>query len=491
MILRKIISFSIVLNLITGSTASVNAQMANYLTSRQVSYLEIETINRQILAKEIELFKLNTFFRVENGRDRPGKKLRIMFYQNANYFLTFSGLLVNVIYNFVYWKKLRENKYGPLLPGEIRHIYTLIQLAATLPRFVGKGILISGTAFEATLEAMDKNSEKKRGFNIHTVDGKVVHLKDEIDTLLAKRQRLLAGGFDLSDKEKEIANLDSNLMKEGEDLALTEYVNLHARSVYRTLYNRSENSLTLAKKLDGEFGSDLIRIVSACIHDDYLNPISSTSTTISGSMSALNPLAELAIAHWGKNKAKKSIAEKLNQKQIDLTSRFDQDTAKFNTLLAQTNENDEPYLVPLAKVRSELYKQEAGVYNDMQFIDSNEAKAQRRHQIHSIIMHQIYGWSKASRGMFLIYVGYHFIQSPRFSTLLTGEAGIINLAGASIRLADTFHTDAIEFLKRKEIAAKKTVTGTILQGRLSTLDSMEDNVKASSNLPRLKNVPGT
>ncbi len=479
----------LLVNLVLIYPLNANAQLVSYLSSPKISYLEIENINHKVLAKEIELFKLNTYFRVENGKDRPGKRLRIMFYQNANYFLTFTGLLINVLYNFIYWKKLRENKYGPVLPGEVKHIPTLIQLAATLPRFVGKAILISGTIFESTLEGIDKNSEKKRGFNINTVDSKVIGLKNDIDSLLAKRQRLLAQAYDLSDKEKEVANLDTKLMAEGRDLGLTEYVNLHARSVYRTLYNRSENSLTLAKKFDGDFGSDLVRIISACIHDDYLNPVSSTSTTISGSMSALNPLAELAIAHIGKNKAKKAMAQKLNQAQADLSKIFEADSDKFNSLIASTNDNDEPYMLPLAKLRAELYKQESGVYGDMQYIDSREAKSEKRHQKHSIIMHQIYGWSKASRGMFLIYVGYHFIQSPRFATLLTGEAGIINLAGASIRLADTFRTDTIDFLKRREIAAQKTVTGTILQGRLSTLDSMEESIEASNNLPRIKNVP--
>ncbi len=117
----------LLVNLVLIYPLNANAQLVSYLSSPKISYLEIENINHKVLAKEIELFKLNTYFRVENGKDRPGKRLRIMFYQNANYFLTFTGLLINVIYNFVYWKKLRENKYGPVLPGEVRHIPTLVQ----------------------------------------------------------------------------------------------------------------------------------------------------------------------------------------------------------------------------------------------------------------------------------------------------------------------------------------------------------------------------
>ena len=447
--------------------------MAGILDSPNKRYLEIETINSKIIDKEIELFKLNTYFRFQNGKDRPGKRLRIMAYQNINYFCTFSGLLVNVIYNFVYYDKLRVSKPGPVLPGEILHIPTIIQLGATVPRFVGKAILISGTAFEAALEAYDKNGERKRGFDIKTVDAKVLQIKKDIDTLMAKRNIILSQAYDLSNKQKEIANLDTKLMSESQDLACIEYVRLHSRSVYRSMYNRSENTLTLIKKSDGDFGSDLVRIIAAFTHNDILNPVSSTSTTISGSMSALNPFVELAFAGLNKHFSQINIAKKLDQTQMNLIDKFKTNQTNYDTVVSKISEDKEPYLYKYANVRNELYRQVANVYSDMSYIDGIENKSQKHHQIHSVVMHQIYGWSKASRGMWLIYVGWHYINQPRENALLTGQAGIINLSGAAIRLADTFRTDFLEYKDRTKNAAKKSVVGTILNARLNNLEGME------------------
>jgi hypothetical protein len=78
------------------------------------SFKRIEDLNRKIIEEEVQLFRINTAFRLKNGKDRPGKRMRALIYQNINYACTFAGLLVNVAYNFYWYKKNLDIQQKPL-----------------------------------------------------------------------------------------------------------------------------------------------------------------------------------------------------------------------------------------------------------------------------------------------------------------------------------------------------------------------------------------
>ncbi|HEY9789975.1 MAG TPA: hypothetical protein V6D22_06235 [Candidatus Obscuribacterales bacterium] len=474
-------------------------------------FMQINALSDQILKKEIDLYRLNTYFRIENGKDSPGKRWRVLFYKNVNYAGTFGGMVVNMAYNLYF----RNNA---------QHVHVATQLSATLPRLVGKAVLILGTGYESWIEARQHGIEKQRGWNVKMVDQHAIALTEDIGNLIQRRNALIsAAGLSMPEQERHMVQADTPLLSDGYRVAAGEYARLHARCVAKAYENRVTNTLTIIKKSDGDLGSDVTRVVAAVNHLGVLNPYASMNTTISGSMAVLNPLVEIAVRNITRRRSHNDISAKLDIPKIEQIAneraaidlqRFSKDRESYAHSLAAIPSTSYPLLGSVASSHAELYGQLGNVADDMNYLLAKERETLKEHDIHSIIIHSISGGTKVARGSWLIYVGFwlhppgkrdlptntpnnafntlaknfnahataHNAWVANHNSLLTGIAAIPYVVGTGIREADLLHTTYGEIAHHTQLKAKRSVAATMLQARLTSLDSLEDQLQEEQSV---------
>jgi hypothetical protein len=436
------------------------------LNSVFYDFSELEKLNDEIIERECELFRINTYFRLENGIQPAGRRWRMMFYQTTNYACTFTGLLINVIYNFYY--------YGPGHPS------VDAQLAATTPRFVGKAVYLAGLTIETPLQAIEHYKEKRAGFDAHNTYRRVLAVNGDLSDLLQKRDNLLVQAKAvLPSNEYRLIEQDGVILKDAQQLAVEEFSMLYARSVSLSIRTRLYNTLTFIKKADADFGADLIRIIGGYNQNRFLSPVASISTTTSGFMSAFDPWVEMSAEKLTYSSRYKYMLNKLDSMGDTTLKKLDSDYQVFGRV--RQSAGQESRLATLSAKHDDIYRGFGGLTDSFQFLRRKELKSEKHHDIHSLIYHAIYGGSKASRGVWLIHVGYRYLYGKghsKHSLLLNGFAGIDNLAGAAYRLVDFIIVDTLAITGRKKDKIKNRANVAMLKSRLEALDMMEDDINS-------------
>ncbi len=434
------------------------------------AFAEIEKLNAEIIVLECAIFKLDTFFILEHGKQPKGRRWRLATYQTTNYACTFAGLLMNVIYNFYYYPR-----------GG--HATVIAQLGATTPRFVGKAVYLTGLTYEMFLQAIEHYKEKKQGFDSATFHRKIIALQKALDEPLSTRHRQ-AGALtklDIEDNEHEMIVKDGELLQQARNLALNEYCSLYARAKSISTRNRMFNTLTFLKKADATFGADLVRILGGAELNNSLSAPASMSTTISGAMSAFDPWIEMYSENISYKSNDKKAGAEVNLGGSDklvganTLSGYDRNVLAWNQSVAQYDLQGNTIMSDIVARHDHFYRGIGGTVDSWQYLRTRELHAERLHDIHSRIYHAIYGGSKLSRGAWLIYVGFRY--RAKHSALLNGFAGIDNLAGAAYLLADFLTCDYLAIKNRRQDELKGISKVAMMRARLDVLDTMEEDAK--------------
>src|SRR5579885_3159870 len=355
------------------------------------AFLEIKKLDCQIIEQECQIFKVNTAFRLENGKSPKGR--------------------------------------GPRM--------AIAQLAATTPRFIGKAVYLGDLSLEMLLQAIQHRREGLGGFDAGATFRHVSGLRSTLDELLERRERILKGyATAMTPEELKEAELEGKVLKDGRALALDEYAMLYARSRSISTRNKFFNVLTWIKKGDATFGADLTRIIGGATLNRFLSAPASMSTTISGAMSAFDVYAEMSSMKLQNMASFKKVTQALGTKGDSDLATFDADREKLRAASETFDPERLPVLSRVLSTHAQIYTSMGGVVDSMQFVRKKELHHQKMHDLHSIVYHAMYGGSKLSRGSWLIYVGFRYLYGhghSKHSSLLNGFAGIINFSGAAYR----------------------------------------------------------
>jgi hypothetical protein len=454
------------------------------------AFQEVEKIDCQIIDQECQIFKVSTALRTECGRNRAGRRIRMLMAQTTNYTCTATGLMINMIYNWAYYVK---NTGAP----------PVVQLAATTPRFVGKAIYLADLMLETTLQAKDHKRQDAAGFNPKITLQKVKELTTDVDSLMARRTELMKQlGGSMSAAERNALQLEGKVLDDGRHLSTDEYAMLDGRQHGISARSRTFNTLTMIKKGDATWGADFTRIIGGSISDSFYSGPASISTTISGAMSTFDVYVEMAALHIWKHGGTKHAAKTLETAGQEDLQAFDADKDHFTAAVQEIPPGDLPVLARVMNAHAQIYESMGGVAEAMEYQRSKELHHQKMHDIHSIIYHAIYGGSKLSRGSWLIYVGFHYLKNRfprrerpwvgRESSLLNGIAGIDNFTGAAYRVADFFTYDTIQFLHRKRDRAERMADSAMINSRWDMLDTMQQDANNTlSQVVSAKIMPKT
>jgi hypothetical protein len=430
------------------------------------SFLELQRIDFEIIKQLCRILKINTALRTEYGKTPASRKYRLLVAQTTNYTTTFTGLMINMIYNFYYYPRGgRASKAA--------------QLAATTPRLIGKAIYLGDLSLETIRQAMEHRRELRSGFDPSTTLRRVSELKQTTEGLIEKRRRLLDNcSSSMTPAQCRLAELAGQVLKEGFKLALDEYLLLNVRARSISTRNRTFTTLTLLKKADATFGADLTRIIGGATQNRFLSAPASMSTTTSGFMSAFDPLLEILGQKLQSQSTTKKLTETLGTDgKLDL-EKFDHAQEQFRLAALEIDPRQMPLTSQVHRTQAQIFRSMAGAADALKYERSRESHQQQTHDLHSIVYHAIYGGSKASRGIWLIYVGFRYRygkEHSRHAALLNGFAGIDNFAGSAYREIDFLTYDLLQFMHRKETSVRARADSTMIGSRWDMLDTMEQD----------------
>jgi hypothetical protein len=374
-------------------------------------------------AADAELLKTDCIFELEQVRRHPRLLVFNLIVSNLYYDGEFMGMLNNLIENFSYHF---HSKKQPIW----------LQEFATLPRLIGKGILITGTSLDLSIEKNENKEKRRQGVDIDSLDAKMMKLAQAADVA---RTELMGSGLSFS------ALNEAKLL---DDIAIRK---------------RSENverGLTIFNKLEVSLGSDVVRVVAAPLRLGVLSGLASISTTFAGSETAIQGLIAQYMAHKKGKQTARKMASKFGELPTydDAWSQFETDIQAWSKLTAQARG-----ALDVVTEKRQFYSE---AYEALVFLEQvnyslqkrDQAGVKRESQLHLI------GSTQGVRGLMSTIAGFPPTSlNGVHATELNAAASIPYVVGTGLRATVYgFGGTAKTIINhKKDKAASEKVTGSL------------------------------
>ncbi len=340
----------------------------------------IESLNKQIAAKEVELLKLNSDFRTHyTARDRK-KQRRMKFYDFAAGAVANAGDITLMSQFWKYQKKPGEglNKRGRLEAGVITVL-------------VAYCLLGSMYAAEGASDLICDYQGKRKHFDAKSMRERVVALRDEIDKLIAQRKAAV-GLVSPGSGESQYLLAEEEVLKDLRDLAILEFSKLYIDSRKKHSARDITTIGTLAVCATGAFPGAL----------GVLNGIRHTNIKEIGGggigflVSGATLTAAPVLIHGGAALTGKVAASRLSKELGEVQCKT---TEKLVGDIAKLSGNGG---------RSEQYQVMAKLIGDRAAFLEGDKKEQKREMIESFISYAARGGPQIAFGTCVARAGYRY-----------------------------------------------------------------------------------
>lgn len=433
------------------------------LTPRQ----EIDDLSEQILAKEIELEKLNTYFAMYYAKSGKWRAWRQFFWIEANSSATEAGLIESEV---VRWGYVR-NPYTRRDAKGHRKVKPINRTAVEdglIPQMVGQFIGALGSTGELTANFLNDRKAHKLGFDPHAFAKKVLKLKSEIDQLLVKRKALVETST-IDESDRQIALAEGNCLVDIRDLALIGYQKAYVRGVKLRTFENVGYVVDTAKNLSGALGN-LVGIIGAAQQKPRIGGSASLLTTISGSLIIAIPFSSRLAALVVGKALERKLSRDIDSLRVTKLEGFDQDRDNLRTLLAGSHGSE---ISTNVFQRMPLYVLEDSILRTR--IDARDRELDESNRItqENIVVGTTAGATKVAFGVCGMLAGWKYPHKPIRANKLIAAGTTAYQVGTAEIVAETLRMRFMGERASRRLAKDKLLPGQVLEKHLETLDSME------------------
>lgn len=436
-----------------------------------VAGAQLESINKEILEKELQLFKLNTTFRMETTERNRRKPWRIFFYNLAGSSVATAGITTIAAERWRTWRSPAKAKRGVLKAGPI--------LLLTSHSIMTGGILI-----EAFLDAVNDHKQKKRGFDPKTMQKRATELRDVIDQKLAERTQVVNSLGSADASELAQVNNEGLVLQDLRNLAMAEYVQFHVRAKKRILSRNVAYLNGFFSATTGGYLGSLMGLLAVTNRNPRYAGPAGLGFTLSGMSLVAGPI----LGRMAGNAAG-ALAKSQLKRQLGPVAPAH--LAEHITTLKASSAGSEPRL----STRIAIYEETDGLLARQAKMNAAEKKKADKEYRERLIANAMIGGTKMAWGIQLMNAGFNFHQVPKPQARPSfihkaqtpaqvfahrvAQGSTSYIPGTSLWILDTLQARARGERDLYTMGQQSALPHQKLKDRLDRLEAMETKLKTS------------
>jgi hypothetical protein len=448
----------------------------------------IDGLTKQILAKEIELERLNAYYRIKSTRQDRFRTWRVWAFAQQNAWQTGSSLLTGVveraqnIQNNPRIMSVTETKDGKKVQVIEREYVKLGHVRienALMPGLTGQAINSADDMLEILLNCYYDWQTHHEGFGPKTSRLLAAKLEGEIDQLLEERQKLVAQSG-ANPQETEILNAEGKVLKDVRDLSIKEFSDFWVGGKQLRTNQNFAFGTNFAKNTTGWLGV-MMGIIGQYESNPKYTGGQGILTTISGSLIPLVPITGKVASDLHGALARHSIHHYLGVPEVTDASVFDADRLKLEGLVGNTS------VLGIAAAKNaqdkqEVYRTEGRILFAQKALSAAEKKAAKSAFVQTVAVAGIVGGTKISLGVAQQVSAWGYIHNSRMLDQLSLGGQMSYMCGSFIGGLDGCRVRVQGIMKAHEQRRAGTSAGQVINQRLADLDSMNKIINATGPL---------
>lgn len=430
----------------------------------------VDELTKQILLKEIELQRYNLHYSMEVAKQGRWKGWRYAALQEINTGMGLAGAVISTANRGQALEKASRVKLHP-------------QLAANYIPMIGSIIGAGAAANEFGINTYHELIARSHGFSPGAAVRKVEGLKDEIDTLSAKRDALIK--VESADPALQgcvaVDQVEGKVLKDVRDQALQEFERFHVGARKTLAFQQSQYLFDIAKYTTNAIGCNWAYLSLKNKHRIW-NGRAGVMFTISGQLTCFAPILSRLIGKGYGEFTKlgmKGITKDAREANIATLSA---DLDALDAIVSQRKQYNKE--VEAAIVNQGHYDTHEKAFTDEIQAAKKKSDAAKLTATQNIGAGVFVGGLKTASGVLFIVPGFNpnYNKSNARSSHVTNDllftSAILGLTSGTFSMLDTLRIQVQGEINRHKAAKAGKLPGQIAMARLKELDLMEKRLKA-------------
>lgn len=431
---------------------------------------QIDDLTKQILLKEIELQRYNLHYTMEVAKQGRWKGWRYAAFQEINSGMGLAGAIVSTVNRGQALHKPSRVKLHP-------------QLAANYVPMIGSIIGASAAANEFGINTYHEVVARSRGFSPAAAVRKVTGLKDEIDTLSAKRDALIkkeAADPSLA-AYVAIDDIEGKVLKDVRDQALQEFERFHVGARKTLAFQQSQYLFDIAKYTTNAIGYNWAYLSLRNRHRIW-NGRAGVMFTISGQLTCFAPILSRLIGKGYGEFTKRGMKGVTKDAQEADIAKLSADLDALEAIVNQRKQYNRE--VEGAIVNQGHYDTHEKAFTDEIQEARKKTDAAKLTATQNIGAGLFVGGLKTASGVLFLVPGFNpnYNKSNARSSQVTNDllftSAILGLPSGVFSMLDTLRIQVRGEINRHKAVKAGKLPGQIAMARLKELDQMEKTLKA-------------
>jgi hypothetical protein len=433
------------------------------------SQLELgNNLSKQVLQKELELLKLNTYLRIHTTERSRLKPWRVFLYNLGGSGASNAGIITVAAERWRTWQNPGSAKRSTLKAGPILLL-------------IGHSIVFGGLLIESTLDVVKDRKQHKLGYSPKLSLERAKSLSTDIQRLLKEREVVIAGDTNSSPEQLMIMTNEGKILNDLHNIALSEYVQAHTRANRRKA-SRDISYLNgmMAASTGGYLGS-LMGLLAVSNRNPHFAGPAGLGFTLSGFQIVIAPVVGRLAGNFAAKKTSKQLKAEFSNQIKTTPDELSNDIIELKAAQHQAQDSSISNRVAIYETAQEVLKAQANM-------NVNEKRKADKEFKERLVSNTIVGGTKMGWGIQLMNAGFGFAPRPAVPTIRTP----VKIGGATVRAALPKPKGAANVFSRRVAQGATTyIPGTAtwlvdtLQARLrGELDVY--NMGSQLNLPHQK-----
>lgn len=434
---------------------------------------KLAQINKKIVLKQIELERFNVNFRKETNVQGRWRGPRYFLSQGTNSICTASGLWAATAIRAEPIKRpyyLALNRRGRLQVNRKTPFRVGLE-EAVATQLIGEILAGVGSAVELGINLYHDHHAQKHGFDEKTALKYVKTIKDEMRSLFAERESLLASA-NLSPSCMEIAGAQGKVLDDLAKLALNEFCRFDIGARRFKTFQNTLYVMDIAKNSIGSVGLGMNLYVGSRKRPRALLPAGILVFT-SGAFIAATPICSRIVGKLNSVRHKRSLASlmdqsatlaKLNGDRNELATKIG--NAKGSLDSNQLFLNQVIDLDAASEIHSKLHQRKFD-------LAVRELRAGQRAATENVFTGLLAGSTKMTLGTCTMIAGARYPKYPiRVNTILYAGQ-IVHGCGSSFAALDNIRIQVRNELERRKFSKEQLLPGQVFKAHLDELKTLE------------------
>jgi hypothetical protein len=439
-------------------------------TPAQMTNSDIDSLSSDIMAKELDLLKLNSNLKLHQLAT-PWAGRRWWVFNMGGVGLTAVGAYLNGFTRLAYLHKNRINKVPKYqLPD------------ATICRFTANSIMVGGGILEELALAWKDWQDKRHGVDLKVMSKFADSTQNDVDALLARREALVAA-LPPGSNERKLYESEGQVLRDVRDLAVNEFVRYYADSKSATAFFRTgyfwaaaSNALALSGGVVG-YQASLTRRGTA--HQRTTRGgYGGVADIIAGGMNQITPLVVRVAAHVAESGAKGKLCKQLDCKEPVQLDNLHSHQEQLHQLVSTTPELS----VRGTVLRDNVLAKTTQIFDEHEKLRLGDVKAKKRRLVSQLIFFTGIGAPKTVNGIGTALAGYHW-TSPKEKQKAFRDVGYcatVYGVGYSVAMAELIRNQFMGEMRSAKAKREGRAPGQILKREIGEMEQLSQSIESGS-----------